>query len=523
MSANNKSLKDIIEQEEKLKIEKAVMLQKALQGEDVNAIYQAKSYLKSIEPKDEANGKSILVDPMLLTSSFGYKDKPFQLSYEVLRGMSKTHIIKSIIGTRKDQIADFLVPQKDKYATGFIISKKTKFSSSKKEVKLSKQEEERIDFLTRFLLDCGTTNNKWHGDTFDEFVGKIADDSLTLDQATFEVVRNMKGEPIEFFATDAATHRLADSYWGDEERYREEIINGYTPAYVQLYQNKVINKYYPWELCFGVRNPSSNIATNGYGRAELEDMVQTVTAILNADFYNSNFFKVGSAPKGILRYSGNINQNTVEDFRRQWVSQVAGVMNMHKIPLINADKLDFINTTMSNKDMEFGKFQDFLIKIACAIFKIDPSEVGFPMNGSSQGGGGGLFGQDNKERVSYSKEKGLKPILKKIQHWINKYIISELDEEYEFRFVGIEEDLDPTTEQDRDIKAVGNYETLNEVRARRNLDPIDGGDIVLNPVYLQAKGMAMAGNPDAEGVDEEKDTNNPFVKALQEDLQEILG
>lgn len=521
--ANDHLLKDIIEQEEKLKIQKALALRNALESNNVNDIYAAASYIKSIEKRDESEQRTMLVDPMVLSGSAGYMDKPFTLSFPILRGMAKTHIIKSIITTRKNQVGNFLEPQRDKYSTGFIITKKDKFTLQKKEVKLSKQEEAKIEWITQFILDCGSTSNFWHADTFNNFIGKLVEDSLSMDQATAEIRRNRKGEVIEFFAVDGATIRIADTYWGDPDgKHADKEVQGYYPSYVQLYQNRVINEYYPWEMMFGVRNPGTDIQSNGYGKSELEDMIETVTAILNSSHYNANFFKVGSAPKGLLRYSGNINQNTIEDFKRQWMAQLAGVDNMHKMAIINADKIDFINTQMSNKDMEFGKFQDFLIKIACAIFSIDPSEIGFPMNGGSEGGGGGIFGDNNKERLKWSKDKGLKPLLKALQFWINKYIVSQIDPEYEFRFVGIEDDSDAQTELDNDIKAVGAYTTPNELRAKRNLPALPGGDVILNPVFVQSQAMAMQGNEGANGAVDGEGGDNPFMKGLKNDLEEIL-
>lgn len=519
------SLTEVLEQERKLEISKAIALDQAFKSNDVNTIYQAQSYVKAIEKREVVNSKSLLVDPMMLTSSFGYKDKPYQISYDVLRAMSRTHIVKSIIETRKDQVLEFCEPQKNKYSKGFVIEKKNGYLEAN-DSKPSKVDKKKIEWLIEFLLECGTTSNSWHADTFDTFMGKLVTDSLTLDQSTFEIVRNRGGQPIEFFATDAATYRVADSFNDDEKNTRnpEQLIQGYGPSYVQLYQGRVVNEFYPWELCFGIRNPQTDLRTNGYGRSELEDMIQTVTAILNSDVYNANFFKVGSAPKGILRYSGNVNQNTLEDFRRQWQASVAGVMNAHKLPIINADKMDFINTHIPNKDMEFSKYQEFLIKISCAIYKIDPSEIGFSMSGNSSGNNG-LGGDGQDEKVKYSKDKGLKPLLKKIQYWINKFIISQIDSEYQFKFVGIEIDTDEQTELDRDIQSVTNFMTLNELRAKRGMDALEDGDIPLNPVYLQAKGMAqqqqqmeMQG-----GQDMQAEEDDPFAKSLAKELTEILS
>lgn len=525
------TLSEVLEQEAKLEIQKGLAIRNALEGNDVDKIYQAQRYLKQIEKREVVDSKSILVDPMDITSSFGYKDKPFQLSYEVLRAMARTHIIKSIIETRKDQILSFCEPQTNRFGTGFVIERKKKYGDvGNQPQKVTKADQKKIEWLTEFILNCGTTTNFWHSDTFDVFMGKMVQDALTLDQGTFEIVRNRRGEPIEYFATDAATYRVADTYNDDENntRFPEKIVNGYAPAYVQVYQGKVMNEFYPWELCFGVRNPQTDIRFNGYGKAELEDMIQTVTAILNADLYNANFFKVGSSPKGILKYSGNINQNTLEDFRRQWQAQVAGAMNAHKIPIINTDKLDFINTQVANKDMEFSAFQEFLIKVACAIYKIDSSEVGFPMSGNS-GGESGLGGNNQEEKVKFSRDKGLKPLAKKIQYWINKFLIWQLDPEFQFRFVGLDLQTDEETELDRDIKSVTNFITLNELRAMRQLPPLPGGDIPLNPVYLQAMNMQQQqeqqqnGQMNQEQGNEEQQQEDPFMKSLNAELEELLN
>jgi hypothetical protein len=485
------SLAEVLEKEKKIEIEKGLAIHKAFDSGDVNEIYRAQSYLKQIEQRQIEASKSILIDPMEMTSSFGYKDKPFQISYDVLRAMSRTHIVKAIIETRKEQVQNFCTPQSNKYQTGFIITKKQKYTELGRDIKLTTQDKKKIEWLIDFIMGCGEESDFWNADTFENFVAKLVTDMLTLDQGTFEIKRNMKGDPIAFLATDGATYRIADTYLDTEltTRYPEKVVKGYLPSYVQLYQNKIIAEFYPWELCFGVMNPQTDIRINGYGKSPLEDMISTVTSILNADAYNANFFKVGSSPKGILRVFGNLNQNTIEDFKQQWQTQVSGVMNSHKMPVVNAEKMEFVNTNVPNKDMEFSQFQEFLIKITCAQFKIDPSEVGFPMSGNASGESG-LGGNNQEEKVKYSKDKGLKPLLKKIEYWINKYIVSQKDPDFVFRFVGLDEDMaNPKEDLEQDVELVSSIQTLNEIRIKRNLKPIDGGDIPMNPVYLQALQM----------------------------------
>lgn len=533
----------------KLEIEQNIAIQKALQSNDVDSIFKAQEFLKQnkqvkgLQAKDDVPMKTMLVDPLELNSSLGYRNRSFSLSYDVLRAMSRTHIIKSIIETRKTQISSYCQPQSDKYSPGFVIQPKKKYTQLNNNDEITDSQKRKIDNLVEFLLNGGTVDNFWESDSFDVFVGKIVGDSLTLDQACAEIVRDNSGTPCEFKAIDSGTIRKIDSYADDFEKTHEKI-KGYYPSLVQVFNGHVINEYYPWEMVFGIRNPSTDIRANGYGRSELEDMIQTVTALLNSDYYNANFFKVGSAPKGILKYSGDINMNVIEQFKSQWIANTSGVLNMHKIPVMNADSMEFINLQQSNKDMEFAKYQEFLIKIACALYKIDPSEIGFPMAGSSQQPSfGGSVG--NAEKLKYSKDKGLKPLLRYIERWVNKYIIWQIDKNFEFRFVGLDDETTYQEELDNSIKELSNFKTLNEVRRQMGLPAIKGGDIILNAVMMQQYMMekqqeqqeAMMGgsNPfddmfgDDEGVVEEEvehpldDEENPFAKSLPGEILELIG
>lgn len=542
----------ISEQEAKLAIEKELKIQKALSSGNVDDIFKAHQYLNTVQQnkqvkglsnRDESPIKTILVDPLDLNTSLGYRNKSFSLSYDVLRAMARTHVIKAIIETRKTQISAYCQPQSDKYSPGFVIQPKRKYTQLNNNEEITDSQKKRIDELVEFLLQGGNVDNFWESEPLDIFVGKIVGDSLVLDQACAEIIRDNSGVPCEIKAVDAATIRKADTFADDYESTHEKI-KGYYPSLVQVINGNVVNEYYPWEMMFGVRNPSTDIKSNGYGRAELEDMVQTVTALLNADFYNSNFFKVGSAPKGILKYSGDVNMNVIEQFKAQWRAETAGVMNMHKIPIMNAEKLDFINLQQSNKDMEFSKFQEFLIKISCALYKIDPSEIGFPMAGASETSAfGGSVG--NAEKLKYSKDKGLKPLLRYIERWINKYIIWQIDKNYEFRFVGLDDSTTYQEELENAAKEIQNFKTINEVRKQMGLSSIKGGDIICNPIMFQqmmaqqqqeqqAQMMSQQQNPfdqmfgneeelEEEGQNPLDDESNPFTKGLMDDICKILS
>jgi hypothetical protein len=484
--------------EEKIRAKKMRLIEKAMKSDSPGDMVKANQVIAAIQNKQEDKTKAYFIDPLQFNANLGYKDKVYSITYETLKRMAKTPIINSIIITRKNQVADFAEPQEDKYSTGFVIRKKKKFGIEQE----MSDKDKRIAFnLTEFLINGGM-QEQWMKDDFDTFIRKLVADTLTYDQMTFEIIRNRRGELVAFQATDAATFRIADSYFDkdydnpyfsrngasnmtDRQDWGPEI-HGYRPAYVQIYQTAKINEFYPWELCFGIRNPSTSIHANGYGRSELEDLINTVTSMLYGDEYNRRFFSQGSAPKGLLRVKGTNNEAALQQFRQQWQSMISGVMQGWKTPVVEAD-VEWIDMQKNNRDMEYSAWMEYLIKISCATYNIDPIEIGWDISRSN--GNSGLFEGSEAERMQHSKDKGLYPLLKFIQRKINRYIISQLNPDFEFVFVGMN-GLTVKEELEMDIKKVTNFQTLNEVREKYELKEIEGGDVPLNGTFIQAKNAA---------------------------------
>lgn len=485
---NIKSIDNIAEAKQLLEIQENLLIKSSLLSNDAQDILKANNYLNNIAKKSLNENKSYIFDPWQWQNGFGFKDKSTPLSYSMLRRMGNTPIINSIITTRVEQVAQFSTPNYEDRGTGFQIRRKRSFFNKKNEN--TKEDEERIEWLTNFIFNCGANGNTWSNDDFNSFLRKFTRDSLELDQGTFEVVRNRRNLPIEFLATDGSTFRFADSYYKDKDKENElkhKEVNGYLPAYVQIYQSEIKNEYYPWELCFAIRNHYTDIRLNGYGVSELENISNVITWMLYSDTYNGKFFSQGSAPKGILKISGGVNDAKLAEFRQQWQSMVMGVQNAWRTPVMEADKMEWIDLQRNNTDMQFSKWQEYLIKLSCASYKIDPSEIGFPMSGSSDSKP--MFEGNNEARLKYSKDKGLRPLLNMIETKINKYLISQLAPDYEFVFVG----LDPEDESslvDLDTKKLNSYMGIKEIRRMRGLpDMPEDDDIILNPYYMQAQQM----------------------------------
>ena len=516
-------------------------LQSALSSNDTEELLKANLYLGEIN-KTSPHIQSVFFDPNdLAGNGKGFKDSKGVLSFSTLRRMGDIYIIRAIVNTRIEQVQNFLHFSEDEQKEGYTIRRKKSLFKEEKEDELSNEDKRKIENIVKFL-ENGGWNEKWDNlDSFQEFVRKITFDSLTLDQLAFEVVRSRDWELKKFRAIDASLIRFLDTV---DPRQREAFegyrFKGYLPRYCMVWDDMIIRNpttkepilYYPWELGFGIRNKTSNIRKNGYGTSELETLVEIITWILWGMSYNGLFFKQGSQPKGFINVkNANISPSTLNEFRQAWMQTMRGVENSHRVPVINGIDLEWIDLQKGNRDMEFNDWLKFLVIMSCSVYRIDPTELGFQFKDQAQ-----VFGQDGqKARLQHSKEKGLKPILVFLENVITKYIVSELDEDFEFSFTGIEvEDEEAQVKLDAEKleKGMVAMQDIFQKYSGRPLDPEN--DIIINQVYQTAKqaeqqqqmyGASVPGESEEAGVpnDEESFSENPFDKYKSFDNNPILA
>lgn len=522
----------------KLEIEKALVLEQAFESRDPQAIMKAQVYLDNQKSKvQQGLTRAYMFDPYNAQfTGEGYKRDTKKTSFDVLKKVGSLHIAKMVKKTRIDQVKNFLNFTLDKQKEGFTICRKRGLFDEEKDLSpADKKEVERIvKFMENSKLPIENQKigkisfdpSKWDiFDDLDEFISKILDDSLTYDQLAFELQRNRRFELVSYKAIDAATIRLLDTidprFWQDGEK-KWDLQLGYLPRYAQVWgseiqKNPLTNEqivYYPWELGFAVRNASTDIFKNGYGESELETLVQIITWILYGMEYNGNFFKNGSNPRGFVNIkSGMGGQDNLNDFRETWRHMMTGSQNSHKLAVFEGVDLQWVDLHTSNKDMEFNSWIEFLMVMFCAVYTIDPSEMGWNFRQASQ-----IFGQDGqKQRLEHSREKGLKPLLSFLQKVITKYIVSEINAEFEFKFTGVdlEDEESKIKNVDAALKAgITSFEKQFEAYEGEPYDPKK--HTILNPVFQQAQQMKMYGNPESnQAVDEmtgegDEGVHNPF-------------
>lgn len=365
-----------------------------------------------------------------------------------------------------------------------------------------------------FIINCGLTENrpfdskKWN---FDSALRAITRDSLTYDRYATEVVPDRAKRPHHWFPVDGASikfaspnfknyKQIADNFLNLDILYPENQVqamekqkvlqlddklmdkNAY--KYVQIIRGKIERAYTEDELKVGIRNITTDIYANGYGVSELELAVGLVTGHLNAEFYNQAYFTQGFSAKGILHIKAAINRRKLETVRQQWQHMLKGARNSFQTPIFaGMEDVAWIPLTQNHNDIGFEGWMRYLIKMICAIYQIDPQEIGIGFK-EEGGSGGGMSGNNTQEKLDHSKNKGLYPLLRHIENFINENILKPFDNRFVIKFTGITAETrdDSVKRQDLERKF---KKTLNEIRMEDGLPPLPGGDeLILGPEYM---------------------------------------
>ena len=133
------------------------------------------------EPKGDPKG--MLFDPFSYwgASSYGgdYRQRPSQMSFDMLRQMSNIPLVSAILQVRCTQVASFARPSLQENYAGFKIQMR---DSGKSPTRATLK---RIKELERFIIDTGAyqdENIPLLRDDFGIFLKKVVRDSLIYDQ-----------------------------------------------------------------------------------------------------------------------------------------------------------------------------------------------------------------------------------------------------------------------------------------------------------------------------------------------------
>lgn len=448
----------------------------------------------------------------------GIKERVPRYQHAVLREIErKTPIVSAIVNLRCRQLRQFSTPTHDKDVPGFRIE------LLDEEAKPSKEDKAMAQRIAEWFVNTGYTDfpgSDRREDMLHDVMSRLGRETLTIDQIAIELRRNKKGKALDFWTLDGATiKRIYDGgYRGQPDDFdpRAYIMGGDTLyrrllneakqelippmheiAYVQELSGRLVAAYTRQDIVFDHMNKRTDVRFYGYGYSLLEQAMAAITAFLFALQYNAEQFNSGTIPKIALAFkNGNYSPEQLQGLQDEWIANFRGVQGQWRIPMFNGD-VEPIDLLKSPKDMEHSQYMQFTGALISAIMGVDTAELGLRFQAAQN-----VLSENMDARQKFSKDRGLLDQLGFQQVVFNKIMrLAGWANRFRFRFTGI-----APTDKDAASKlrseAVKTYMTIDEIRAREDLQPLpDGaGKVILDATFMnqqmQREQTAQAG---AEG------------------------
>lgn len=463
---------------------------------------QTENDLLKAERSDGTIGrKGLIMDPFTqdFQSAGLFKQRVSYLSPAILKQVSRRDpIVAAVIDTRASQVASACKKQANRFDLGF------KFQPKNKEIEADADE---ISKAEEFILNCGYKDDRPEEDklTFDQFGYMFTRDIMVYGHAAVEKILRRDGQLHSFLPLPAETIYYANKKVDSKtieglKNSWEKVIDSNNVSvdraargeyeFVQvLGSGKIAEGFCHDELIFVKFPIESDLDLNGYAYGCLERALSSVISHMQIENHQRQFFVHGIASKGLLVLQGDVTPNTLSTLQRQWNNQITGPMNAWRTPILaGIQGVQWVPLTSSNRDMEYAAWQDYILRVLCTAMAISPEEIGFDY--LSRGTEQRTLSESNNEwKITASRDRGLRPILGRIESMINEQILPAYSKnfaaKYHFSFVGL--DAETEMEEIQRLQAETQlHTTLDEARKQAERDPLPyGGNIVLNPSFLQ--------------------------------------
>lgn len=208
------------------------------------------------------------------------------------------------------------------------------------------------------------------------------------------------------------------------------------------------------------------------GVSTIEMSKRAIQADINAQNFNSAFFENGASPSGALSTENTLGKEQFERLKEQFNDEYKGVANAHKTLLLE-NGLKYQQVQLSQRDMDFVNQRNLTRDEILSIFKVPKTIVAITDD----------VNRANAETSDYVfMARVVKPRIELIFEKLNRFLLPMFANTQNLKIVA--DDCVPANAEadlNYDKSAINVWETVNEVRQRRGLEPIDGGDELTPP------------------------------------------
>lgn len=380
----------------------------------------------------------------------------------------------------------------------------------KDEEKDSDSFKNQIDEITEFF------NEPVNGNDFRMFVDKIIEDLLVVDAAVLWKDRTFGGDLVSLLPVDGTTIRI---------KVAEDGTLPEPPdfAYQQVIYGKVQGEYTTDEMIYKIFNPRNN---SPYGLSPLECLIIAVDSSLRSQLYNASMLSEGTVPEGFFGMPPEWTPDQIKDFQIWFDTMMAGNATYNtRIKFMPGGKGVGYIPTKKPEDMRFLELERWMLMKTCAMFDVQPEDIGFIDNVTAS------TGQSQQE---LGNERGLVPMANFLKEMFTKIVQKDFKQpDLKFEWKGLQVvDNEFELERSKVMMEHGSM-TINELRVAQGFEPLKeevadkamiytpGGPILLEVVANEAEAAVVpkevvpeGGNGAPQDQNQEQDGKDDTVEEM---------
>ena len=306
--------------------------------------------------------------------------------------------------------------------------------------------------------------------------------------------------------------KLPDELWlARPDRMRQVIVDNGLAGYVYIREDYGRIPFLPDEVIHAkMPNPGDPYDGMGRGLPPLNVAARATDVDNKATDFLSAFFKNAAVPYGMLTTKNILEDDEVTRIRARLSEQYAGSNRWHEMMILDAEA-SYQKLGADISEIAWPDLRKVTETRICMAFKVPPIMVG---------------AQAGLERSTFSNteqsEKALwnQKIIPDNERIASAFTNAYADELPEGVFLAHDySEIEALQESRNDMfnraqqGAAGGWITVNDARAEVDLPPVDGGDIFLRPLMVQAVDASA-------GVEELTEEDEP-EEAPEEDREEF--
>ncbi len=354
-------------------------------------------------------------------------------SFSQLRALADNYdIVRLLIETRKDQLV------------------KIKWNVQNEDLKKKTANDPRIKVVEDFFK-MPDKRQPWQS-----WIRALLEDLLVIDAPVIYPRMTKGGQLYSLELMDGATIKPIIDQAG------RKPLPPY-PAYMQTIKGVPAVTYDTNQLIYVPKNGRTNVA---YGLSPVEQIMITINIGIRRQMHQLQNYTDGSTPDLILSTPSDWNPAQTKEFQEWWNSALSGNTAERRKTRFIPGGISVINT---KENVLKDEYDEWLARVCCFAFSCSPTP---------------FIKAVNRATAETAQEAALSEGLIPLMQWVKDLIDSIIWKYFGFTDLTFsweqETDLDPairSTIINTDVR--NGTMTINEGRAMRGQDPVEGGDIAM--------------------------------------------